>query len=211
MSLGFEANRSVVGHNEPISLVVVARNDSSSAVKEMNIEIKQKISWSASMYNDHRKRTMASIKVSGSQLGELQRASPQGHERGRSPTAIADAARNELQEMLKAGAGTKYELVLPDDCPTTMQTSLINVRHALVVELKTPTFVTSPEAWMPLRVQNNATSTSPDGFVAEESVAYATPVEAGTIENPVSLSVPSSAVIIEYNSNVPNPSAPEKF
>lgn len=210
MSLGFEASRSVVGHNEPISLVVVARNDSSSAVKEMNVEIKQEISWSARMYNDRRKRTIASIKVSGSQLGELQRASPQGHERGRSPTAIADAARNELQEMLRAGAGTKYELVLPDDCPTTMQTSLINVRHALVVELKTPTFVTSPEVWMPLRVQHITTGTSSEGVV-EESGAYAIPVEAGTIGNPVSLSVPSSAVIIDYTSNMPDPSAPEKF
>lgn len=207
MSLGFEANRSVVGHNEPIGLVVVARNDSSSVVKEMNVEIKQEISWSARMYNDRRKRTIASIKVSGSQLGELQRASSQGHERGRSPTAIADAGRNELQEMLRAGAGTKYELVLPDDCPTTMQTSLINVRHALVVELKTPTFVTSPEIWMPLRVQHITTSEG----VVEESVAYATLVEADSIGNPVSLSVPSSAVIIEYTSNMPDPSAPEKF
>lgn len=41
MSIGFEADRSVVGVNEPVSITVVARNGSSSSVQSMHVEIVQ--------------------------------------------------------------------------------------------------------------------------------------------------------------------------
>ncbi|CAM9286211.1 unnamed protein product [Ascophyllum nodosum] len=208
ISIGFEADRSVVGRNEPISLVVVARNDSSSNVKDMNIQIKQEVKWYVRHNTDRRQRTIASIQVSGFQLDELQRASEKGQERGRSPTAIADEARSDLHAMLRAGAGKKYELVVPDDCQVTMQTSLINVRHSLVVELKTATCITSPEVWMPLRVQPNRDTSSESA--AAEAVPYATAVEA-EVMGESKFPVPSSAVTIEYTSSMPDPSAPEKF
>ena len=174
----------------------------------MNIQIKQEVKWYVRHNTDRRQRTIASIQVSGFQLDELQRASEKGQERGRSPTAIADEARSDLHAMLRAGAGKKYELVVPDDCQVTMQTSLINVRHSLVVELKTATCITSPEVWMPLRVQPNRDTSSESA--AAEAVPYATAVEA-EVMGESKFPVPSSAVTIEYTSSMPDPSAPEKF
>ena len=153
MSIGFEADRSVVGINEPVRLTVVARNDSSSSVKSMHIEIMQVCTWYARGFKEIKERTVASMIVSGSQLGEVQRPAEEGHQRGRSTIAVETAARQYLQKLLLAGAGTRYELLVPDECLLTLETGLIDVRHSLGVRLKTPTCINAPEVWMPLRVQ----------------------------------------------------------
>ena len=187
-----------------MSVVVVACNNSSSDVNDLEIEIKQETRWYARSHADLRKRTIASVKVPGSQLGELQRAPEKGHERGRSQAAIADAAQRDLEDMLKAGAGTKYELVVPSNCHTSTQTSLIIVRHALVVELKTPNCITSPEVWMPLRVQQNT-----GRGATEEPAPYAAVFEGGTIGDSTSLSVHYSSISRGCTGSMSDPVSPE--
>ena len=219
MSIGFEANLSVVGVNEPVSLTVVARNDSSSLVKSMHVEIVQVCTWYARGHRETKKRAVASVAVSGSQLGEVQHAAEKGHQRGRSAIAVEDAARVYLQELLAAGTGTRYELLVPNDCLFTLKTGLIEVRHLLSVRLKTPTCVNSPEVCMPLRVQARTMvvvmgappEANPVGRPTVETVSYATTVGAGSGEEirPV-VSVPQSAVTMEFSSELPQPSAPAK-
>lgn len=185
MSIGFEADRSVVGINEPVRLTVVARNDSSSSVKSMHIEIVQVCTWYAQGQRETNTRTVASMIVSGSQLGEVQRAAEEGKQRGRSAIAVETAARQYLQELLAAGAGTRYELLVPDDCLVTLETGLIDVRHSLSVRLKTPACINSPDVSMPLRVQTGTVGlgaqppeTNSDGLPCVEAVPYAATVGA---------------------------------
>lgn len=220
MSIGFEADRSIVGLNEPLGVTVVASNNSSAKVAALQLEIKQETTWRTHVWSDHRKRTVASLNVYGSQLGELQRAAEKGSERGQSPTVIADAARHNLQELLAAGAGRKYEISLPDTCLTTFQSELIQVRHSLCVSLKTPTFINTPEVWMPLRVQPNAGGVEPPAAEAVPystamlpvaSVPYATAVDVDTDGSLKPVSVPQSAMTLVYSNELPEASAPAKM
>ena len=82
-----------------------------------------------------KKRTVASLAVSRSQLGEVQRAVEKGNQRGRSTTVLDHAARPYLQELLAAEAGTRYVLLVHNDCLFTLKTGLIDVRHLLSVRL----------------------------------------------------------------------------
>ncbi|CAN0131819.1 unnamed protein product, partial [Laminaria digitata] len=187
MSIGFEADRSVVGVNEPVRLTVVARNDSSSSVKSMHIEIVQVCTWFARGHKEMKKRSVAALVVPGSQLGEVQQAAEDGSQRGRSAIAVEDAARIYLQELLAAGTGTRYELLVPNDCLFTLKTGLIEVRHLLSVRLKTPTCITSPDVCMPLHVQARTVLIAPPeavpvGLPSVEAVPYAATVGKGTSE-----------------------------
>ena len=219
MSIGFEADRSVVGVNEPVGITVVARNDSSSLVKSMHVEIVQVCTWYARGQKEARRRVVASLAVSGSQLGDVQRAAEEGNQRGRSTTAVDHAARMYLQELLAAGAGTRYELLVPDDCLLTLKTGMIEIRHLLSVRLKTPTCVSSPEVSMPLRVQVRTMAvvmgappeTNPVELPFVEAVPFAATVGGGSADEVRSVvSVPQSAVTLEFSSELPQPSAPAK-
>ncbi|CAN0089818.1 unnamed protein product, partial [Laminaria digitata] len=209
MSIGFEADRSVVGINEAVGLTVVARNDSSSSVKSMHVEIVQVCTWYARSYKESKKTAVASIAVSGSQLGEVQRAADKGSRRGRSASAMEDAARMYVQELLAAGTGTRYELLVPNDCLFTLKSGMIEVSHLLSVRLKTPTCISSPDVCMPLHVQARTVlvvppEAAPVGLQSVEAVPYAATAGGGSSEEvrPV-VSVPQSAVTMEFSSELP--------
>lgn len=217
MSIGFEAEDSVVGQNEALGLTVVARNDSSTDVKAMHIELKQVSTWYARSHKDKTERVVASIVVAGDELGAVQRAAEKGNERGRSMSAMQDAARRDLQELLAAGAGTQYELFIPDTCLLTLQTDLIEVKHTLSVRLKTPHCISSPDVWTPVRVQPaRGTEEEPGGasvFTPSSMQAkpYATASEVDANGNPKPVPVPQSAVGMEHDFGMPKPSAPGAY
>lgn len=204
MSIGFQADHSAVGLSEPVGLTVVARNDSSAEVKAMHVEIKQVSTWFARGYKESKTRTVASIVVPGAQL----RAAEVGNQRGRSAAAIADTARADLQEQLGAGAGTRYELLVPGNSLLTLHTDIIEVRHTLSVMLKTPHCISSPDVWTPLLVHAGTTSSSEaaPGYGSfephsGEAVPFATGLDADGNVKPVS--VPQSAVTMTYTNEMP--------
>lgn len=145
-------DRSWVGLNEPIGLNIVARNDSSTAVKGMNIEIKQVTRWSADGHRDSKARTVASMVVPGAQLGALQWAAQTGNERGQVTVAVTESAQQDLKQQLDAGAGTRYELIVPSKSLLTLQTTNLRVSHTLSIELDTSTCLEVPSVWTPLSV-----------------------------------------------------------
>lgn len=204
MSIGFQAERSAVGLSESVGLTAVARNDSSAEVREMRVEIKQVSTWYARGYKDVKTRTIASVIVPGTQL----RPAEVGNERGRSAAAIADTARADLQEQLGAGAGTRYELLVPGNSLLTLHTELIDVRHTLSVMLKTPHCISSPDVWTPLVVHAGTSIASEPGpgygsFEPHngQAVPFATVLDADGNVKPVS--VPQSAVTMTYKNELP--------
>lgn len=203
MSIGFQADHSEVGLNETVGLTVVARNDSSAEVKTMHVEIKQVSTWFARGHKESKTRTVAAIVVPGTQL----RASEKGNQRGRSSAVIADTARADLQEQLGAGAGTRYDLLVPGNSLLTLQADLIEVRHTLSVMLKTPHCISSPDVWTPLLVHAGTTS-APDRVSGEglfvphsgEAIPFATGLDDEGNVKPVA--VPQSAVTMKYTNNI---------
>ena len=215
MSIGFEADRSIVGINEPVRLTVVARNDSSAVVQSVHIEIMQVCTWYARGDKESKTRTVASMTVPVSQLGQIGRAEERDLT-GRKPADVADAARNYLREILAAGAGTICELSAPDGSLLTLQTNLIDVRHSLNVRLKTSAFISSPEVSMPLCVQAETVElgTPPEANIAglptAEAVPYAATMRAEPARFVQPVAVPQSAVTMEFGSELPQPSASAK-
>lgn len=195
----------MVGINEPVSLTVVARNDSSSSVTSMHVEIVQVCTWYARGEKETKTRTIASVITPGSQLGEIQRG------------AEVDPYRPKpaVGKKFAAGAGTRYEISVPDDSLLTLQTTLIEVRHSLHVRLETPALNSTPDVWMPLHVQAETVEVgSPAeaeavGLPSAVAVLCATAVggaEPGGDLKPVV--VPQSAVTMEFSSGFPQASAP---
>eukprot|EP00752_Nemacystus_decipiens_P010235 g9119.t1 len=207
MSIGFQADSSAVGLNESVGLTFVARNDSSTEVKSINIEIKQLTTWSARGYLETNNRTVASVVVPGTDL----RAAELGNQRGQSSSAIADTARADLQEQLNAGAGKRHQLLVPGNALLTLKADLIEVKHMLSVTLKTPHCISSPEVWTPLMVHAGTTTSggTADLVPGEGSyvphtggaVPFATGLDADGNVKPVS--VPQSAVAMTYTNELP--------
>ncbi|CAM9717307.1 unnamed protein product, partial [Sphacelaria rigidula] len=96
MSIGFQADKSVVGRLERLGLTVVARNDSTAPVKELRIEINQKAHWNAHGYKASKQRTVAKLIVSGSQLGPVGEGAAERPDRDRGFAAVGQDARAEL-------------------------------------------------------------------------------------------------------------------
>eukprot|EP00904_Undaria_pinnatifida_P000771 jgi/Undpi1/10695/HiC_scaffold_29.g13143.m1 len=219
MSIGFEADRSVVAVNECLGLTIIARNDSSTIVKNMHVEILQECTWFAHGHRERVKRSVAAITVERSHLGEVMHPVGEGEHRGRSATAVESAARMHLQELLAGDAGTRYELQVPNNCLLTLESSLIKVKHFLRVRLKTPICINSPDIRMPLRVHAGVRlggqappEASPVGLPSVGGVPYAAAtVGEGSSRGGVGsgvVSVPQSAVTMEFSSDLPRPSAP---
>lgn len=219
MSIGFQADKSVVGRLERLGLTVVARNDSTAPVKELRIEINQKAHWNAHGYKASKQRTVAKLIVSGSQLGPVGEGAAERPDRDRGFAAVGQDARAELQELLAAGAGVRHELVVPDNkCCDSLQTDMIRIRHSLDVKLKTSSWVTSPELSMPLTVQRTppdagalqveaagaGVSLPPMSYVESMPVVSAVLLDAPG--NPTPSQIPSSAVKLQLESI--KPSAP---
>lgn len=154
MSVAFKIDRAVASHDEVMGITVAAQNDSSVPVKEVCIEIRQKTRWSAYYHHSRKRRVVAHIVVSGSQMGDIGRPAEKGSDRGRTDTDVANSSRVELQQLLQSGGGTRFELVIPQDCLHSVNTEMISVRHKLEVRLKTSSFVTSPKIATPLILQS---------------------------------------------------------
>ena len=208
----------MAGGNEPVGLTIVARNDSSSSVKSMHVEILQVCTWYAQGQRQSKTRTVASTVVPGSDLGEVRWAAEEGNQRGRSAIAVADEARTYLQDLLTAGAGTRYEILVPDNCFLTLKTGLVEVRHLLSVRLKTPRCITSPNVCMPFRVQANTMAVgmgatpeeTPVGLPSVEAMPCAATGGERSGDEIRVVSVPQSAVSTEFSCDIPHSSAPTK-
>ncbi|CAM9398876.1 unnamed protein product [Hapterophycus canaliculatus] len=200
MSVGLQADRSVVGLSENLGLTVVARNDSSASVKSLHIEIVQETTWYAKGVKGSSVRAIESVTVPGTEL----RAAEVGDRRGRSPSAVADTARADLQQELAAGGGKRFEISVPLDASLTLQSEAIEVRHVLVVRLQTPSCVDSPDVWMPLRVQPG-TSISPEVLAGANSSAASPPPP---FSNVAPVSVPQTAVQLAFTQELPPDSGP---
>ena len=215
MCIGFEADRSVVGVNEPVGLTVVALNGSLSSVNSIIIAIVQVCTWYARGTKETKTRTIASLTVPWPQLGEVQRVAAQHVMNRQKPAPGEDAAPLYFQELMDAGAGTRYELSARDDSLLTVQTSLIDVRHSLNVRFKTPALISTPDVSMPLRIQaetvesGSPVEAEPVGLPYAMAVPYATKIgggESGGYPKPVV--IPQSAVTMEFNTELPQLSAP---
>lgn len=145
ISLGFEADRSVMRINDPATLTVVARNDSRVPVGSMRIEVKQVCAWHAGSHTRKEKRSILCATVPGSALGEVQL--------GQGAPVVADAARQSLREMQAAGAGTRHELLIPNTCLQTIKSALIEVSHTLNLELDTKSGPNTLHISTPIHVQ----------------------------------------------------------
>lgn len=198
MSLGFQADRSVVGLNESVGVTVVARNDSSVAVKNLHVELVQETSWTAKGAGEVSTRVVKSVVVPGAELGAMEF----GGQRGRSAAAIADSARADLEQQLAAGAGTRYELEVPADTSITLNSETIQVRHVLNVRIQGPRCVECPDVWTPLQVQPGTSSVVPKVHAETSSLAPSSTVR------PVTVTVPPSVVNLTYDHELPGTSGP---
>lgn len=230
MSLGFQADHTVLSRNERAGLIVVARNDSSASVKEMRIELVQDATWYARGYKERKRRVLSSMAVPGSDLGSVGRAVEKGADRGRSATEVANAARVELQEILAAGAGVHHEVVVPDGCSDTLNTGMIQIRHTLEVCLKTPWCISSPDVATPVIVQHmmlgggemvqqagggvgaGTDDVGYSSYAANVPYVTAVPVDSNVVGmgadgKPIPLAVPQHAVTIQLDA-LPPPCAP---
>ncbi|CAB1111736.1 unnamed protein product [Ectocarpus sp. CCAP 1310/34] len=196
MSLGFQADRSVVGLNESVGVIVVARNDSSVAVKNLRVELVQETSWTANGAGDVSTRVVKSVVVPGAELG----AAEFGGQRGQSAAAIADTARADLERQLASGAGTRHELTVPADTSITLNSETIQVRHVLTVRIQGPRCVECPDVWTSLHVQPGTSGVVPK--VHEETSSLAP----SSTARPVTVTVPPSAVKLAYNHEQPRTS-----
>lgn len=197
MSVGLQADRSVVGLNETLGLTVVARNDSSVSVKALHIELVQETTWYANGAKDNSVRTIESMVVPGTEL----RAAEVGDQRGRSASVVADTARADLQEQLAAGGGTRFEILVPADASLTLQSETIQVRHVLTVRLQTPSCVDSPDVWMPLRVQHGIA-------VGSEVLAESSSSPPPPFANVAPVTVPQTAVRLAFTQDLPPDAGP---
>lgn len=209
VSVGFQADRSVAGLNEPVGVTVVARNDSSVAVKSLFVELVQETKFWANGNDDCSTRVIEAVEVPIMDLAPAEA----GAHRGQSPSAVADAARTDLENQLASGAGSKQEIVVPCDTSLTFRSMAIEVRHLLCARLKTPSCVDSPEVWMPLRVQPGArplpSSGAVPGGAASEPFAPSSE-ETASLANASRVTVPQSAVKLDYSHELPEKSGPAR-
>lgn len=153
ISIGFQADRTVVGRNERLGIIVVTRNDSSCSVKDMRIEIWQHSTWYANGEQASAHRIMGHVTVPGAQVGATGQGAQPVTEIVGSNSAVAQAAQRELQGLLANGAGVRHEVVIPNKCSDSMDIGMISVRHSLDIRLKTQGISNTPHVSAPLVVQ----------------------------------------------------------
>ena len=202
MSVGFQADRSAVGLNEPIGVSVVARNDSSATVKNVSIELVQETKFWARGTEDCSTRTLTSVVVPGTELAAVE----VGGRRGQSAATIADTAQADLQQQLAAGAGSRHEIVVPGNTSLSFKSETIEVRHMLVVKLQTAGCVDAPDVWTPLCIQPG-TTVPPESAVKVEAGSFSpSSAEAASFLSVEPVSVPQSAVKLQYSYEPAQPS-----
>lgn len=154
MSLGFQMERSAVGHNEPIGLAVAARNDTSTNVNMVKIQLQQSVAWRAKRHSAKKETTLASIVVPpGSELGGFQWASGSvNNGRGQSVAPVENTGQNGLQQQIDAGAGTQFQLAVPGSSLPTLETENIKISHSVGVVVDTECCIADPCVCAPLCV-----------------------------------------------------------
>ena len=175
-------------------------------MESMYIEVEQVSEWRARNDKGKKKRTIASIVMSGSELNKFQDAMEEGDQRGRSE--VADVNRQKLQEKQAAGgAATHHELIFPDWCLHSLESKLIDVSHTLSVKLVTSSYcMTDPELSVPLHMHaGSAVLDAP----AETNPVGLSPVEVKASEGLGLVCVPQAAVKPEFSCELPQqPFAP---
>lgn len=82
--MGFRMDRSVAGLNEPLELNVAVRNDSSSVLTALKIQLQQECHWSAHGEHEKMSRTIVSMVLPWSEFGKMQSTPGTGSGRGQS-------------------------------------------------------------------------------------------------------------------------------
>lgn len=210
MSLGFQTERAVVSRNEVLGVTVVARNDSGEPIEELIVKLCQNSRWIAHDTTKTKKRTLASLKVPGSQLGEVEKSNETGKKRGRRPLlATFGNTLGELEQLLMSGAGVRHELVVPEDSADTVDSELIIVRHSITVKLKSPGFVASPDVWTPAVIQTSADAVAGVGSQSVTAPTATRPTQHAVgldaEGNPVPVLVPEECLKFELK-EIPDPS-----
>lgn len=161
MSLGFRMDRSKAGRKEPLDIVVAVRNDSSSNMTALKIQLTQECRWSAKGQHDKMTRVIASMVVPGSQLGKMKSTPGIGSDGGQSVAPVEANPRTDLMQKLAAGSGLRFQLVVPGNCHLSLQTTNISVTHSVGVMLVTTGCMAAPCVWAPLSVVAWSASTGP--------------------------------------------------
>lgn len=153
MSLGFCMERPAAGHNEPLGIAVAARNNSSTSVNKLTLQLQQEVTWSAKGHPAKQENTLASVVVlPGSELGGFQWVSGSGSNYAQSVAPVAADAQNDLQQQLASGGGTRFQLVVPGDSLPTLQVENIKICHSVGVVVDTECCIAEPCVWAPFSV-----------------------------------------------------------
>lgn len=154
VSLGFRMERSVAGRKEPLDLLVAVRNDSSSKLSSLNIQLQQECRWSAHGHHDKMTRVMTSmVVVLGPEFGKMKSTPGSGtSDRGQSVAPVEESPRSDLMQRLNSGSGVRVQLVVPDNCLFSLQTTNVTITHSVGVMLGTPDCMAAPCIWTPLSV-----------------------------------------------------------
>lgn len=139
----------MAGHNEPIDLVVAARNDSSTSVYKLTIQLQQEITWSAKKHTSKVEKTLATVIIPPlSELGGFQWTPGKGNDRRQSVAPIEET----VQQQLAAGAGTRFQLIVPANSLPTLQVENIKISHSVGIVVDTECCTAEPAVWVPLNV-----------------------------------------------------------
>lgn len=144
MTIGCRVDRLEARTGAAIELNIVVQNDSPVTVNAMHIKMKQQAKWTARSHESSKTRTLASVQVPGSELGGAGTRAI-GSVRGQCAASIAEAAREDVQQGLVAGKGTRYTLLIPPSALLSIETDNIEIIHYVSVKLKTTGFNSSPE------------------------------------------------------------------
>jgi len=123
--------RSVAGPNELIGVAVAARNDSTTNVNKLTIQLQQEIVWTAKGHPAKQETNLASVVVPpGSDLGGFQWIKGSAIDYY---SQNAGNSQSDLQQQLAGGGGTRFELVVPGTSAPTLQVENVKITHSVGV------------------------------------------------------------------------------
>jgi len=191
MTIGFRVDGLEVRTGDGLELNTAIRNDSSFTVLAMHIKIKQDTVWKARGRTRSKTRTLASIVVPGSDVsGAEQRTSESGSQRGQDASLVARGeARvdDNVQQQLAAGIGARLRIAVPSSALLSMKTDDIEVRHWLIMKLKTAGSSSTPNVFNYVHIRPPETVTAARTGPVEQPPptslppAYSPPPAYGTI------------------------------
>lgn len=153
----------MAGLKEPLDLLVAVRNDSSSNVSSLKIQLLQECRWTAQGHHAKMARTMAStVIVLDTEFGKMKSTAGSGKsDRGQSVAPVEENPRSDLMQRLNSGSGVRVQLVVPGNCLYSLQTTNVAVTHLVGAMLVTPDCMAAPCIWTSLSVLPLPTGTGP--------------------------------------------------